>query len=278
MRGARVVTGAVLALGAATAVAVAQQPAPTIGVDAGPAAVTVQAPGPLPAGPTRFEVTRAGDRPLSVYFFLLNTGVSQQEFEAALNADDRRGGDSALGLVSIQASVALDPGVSRRGVTFALKPGLTYHVLSEADPDTPAGPRQRGITSFTTSGEPNGATSPTPSATVQMVGLRFRGDRVLPRNGIVRVVNGDGVPHFAIAFPLRPRVTSRQLGRALRSNSDRVVRRTVAGPPYSLQSLMSGGNTVNDQEVAFPRAGRYGLVCFFGEHHVLGMYRVVTVR
>jgi uncharacterized cupredoxin-like copper-binding protein len=52
----------------------------------------------------------------------------------------------------------------------------------------------------------------------------------------------------------------------------------VSGAPYGLQSIISGGNTANDNEVSFPKAGRYGLVCFFDEHHRLGMYRVVTVR
>jgi len=113
---------------------------------------------------------------------------------------------------------------------------------------------------------------------VRMVGLRFRGDRVLPRRGVVRVENGDGVPHFAIAFPLRRRVTTKQFGRAVRATSQRAFGRVVAGAPYGVQNLISGGNTANDQELRFPKAGRYALVCFFDEHHRLGMYRLVTVR
>ncbi|MFL5893933.1 MAG: hypothetical protein ACJ76Z_02320, partial [Thermoleophilaceae bacterium] len=60
--------------------------------------------------------------------------------------------------------------------------------------------------------------------------------------------------------------------------SERAFERVIAGQPYGLQSIISGGNIANDQEVRFPKAGRYALVCFFNEHHVLGMYRVVTVR
>jgi hypothetical protein len=111
-----------------------------------------------------------------------------------------------------------------------------------------------------------------------MVGLRFRGARSLPRRGTVRVTNEDGVAHFAIAFPLRRGVTAARLGRALRSNSEAAFGRVVAGAPYSLQNLISGGRTANDNEVRFTRAGRYGLVCFVYEHHRLGMYRIVTVR
>jgi hypothetical protein len=273
-----VIFGALASGAAATAVAVAQQPVPTVAVSASPTTVAVQAAGPLPAGPTRFEVTRQGNRDVSVYFFLLNAGVSLEEFQASLRRDDRTGGDSTLGLVSIQASISVGGRESRRAVTFALKPGLTYGVLSEAEEEGGRGPRQRGLTTFTTSGQASGAAAPSPRATVRMVGLRFRGARTLPRQGVVRVDNGDGVPHFAIAFPLRPRVTTRQLGRALRSDSERAFGRVVAGQPFFLQGLISGGNTVNYQEARFARAGRYGLVCFFGEHHRLGMYRIVSVR
>jgi hypothetical protein len=271
---------AVVALGAVTAaVAVAQQPVPTVAVTASPTTVSVQASGPVPAGSTRFEVTRQGNKDLSVYFVLLNAGVSLEDFEASLRRDDRTRGEATLGLVSIQASASVSASEPRRAMTFTLKPGLTYVVLSEADEEGGgSAARARGLTTFNTSGDANGARAASPRATVRMVGLRFRGDRVLPRRGVVRVENGDGVPHFALAFPLRRGVTTKQFGRVLRSNSERAFGRISAGPPYSLQGVLSGGNVANDQEVRFAKAGRYGLVCFFGEHHRLGMYRLVTVR
>lgn len=86
------------------------------------------------------------------------------------------------------------------------------------------------------------------------------------------------MPHFALAFPLRPGVTTKQFGRVLRSNSERAFGRISAGAPYGLQGVISGGNVANDQEVRFARAGRDGFVCFFGEHHRLGMCRLVMVR
>ena len=55
------------------------------------------------------------------------------------------------------------------------------------------------------------------------------------------------------------------------------IGRVVAGAPVSVQDLISPG-TVNDNEITFQRAGRYALVCFFGEHNRLGMYRIVRVR
>lgn len=270
--------GVVVALACVTAVGGAQQPVPTVGVTAGPTAVSVQAAGALPSGPTRFEVTRQGGGDLSVYVFLLNPGVSLEELQAAFARDERqREGESALGLVWVQASVSFAAGETRRAVTFTLRPGLTYYVLSEPGQEG-GGPRQASFTSFTTSGAANGATAPAPAATVRMAGHRFRGARTLPRQGVVRFANVDGDEHFALAVPLRRGVTRRQFGRAVRSESDRLFGRVVAGPPYMLQDILGGGNTVNDQEVQLRRAGRYGLVCFLHEHQSLGMYRIVTVR
>jgi hypothetical protein len=190
--------------------------------------------------------------------------------------DDRTHGDSALGLVSIQASASLSGRETHRAVTFNVKPGVTYVMLAEQDTNT-SGPPPRAFTTFTSSGDANGATAPAPAATIRMQGLRFKGAAVLPRNGVVRVKNEDGVAHFALAFPLRKGTTTAQLGRAVRGNQ-RAFGRIVAGTPYTVQSVISGGETSNDQELHFQRRGRYGLVCFINGHERLGMYRVVSVR
>ena len=271
------VLASVGALGVIAAIAVAQTSPPTVAVTATPTSVTLPAT-PVAAGPTTFTVTRQGtNKGLNVYVALLVPGVSLDQLQAALRRDDRTGGESALGLVSIQASLFVSADDTSRSVTFTLKPGLTYVVVSE--PDTENGPPpSRGIGTFTTAATANGATAAAPGATVRMRGLRFRGDRVLPRNGVVRVTNEDGVPHFALAFPLRRGVTTAGLRRAVRSSSDRAFGRIVAGAPYGLQNLISGGDVVNDHEVSFPKAGRYALICFFSGHEQLGMYRIVTVR
>jgi hypothetical protein len=147
-----------------------------------------------------------------------------------------------------------------------------------SEPDAENAPPSRGLGSFTTSTEANGATAPRPDATVRMEDLRFRGSQTLPRRGTVRVQNFGAGPHIAIAFPLRRGVTSAQVGRALRSNSDAALGRIVGGTPSALQTILSGGGNFDDQQVNFARAGRYALVCFVNEHYRLGMYRVVNVR
>ena len=168
-------------------------------------------------------------------------------------------------------------GEASRAVTFTLRPGLSYLVVAESDPGE-GGAVQRSFTTFETTHGPAGSPAPAPAATVRMQGLRFRGTKVLPRQGTVRVENRDGSAHIAVAFPLRRGVTNKRLGRVLGTSSERAFGRIIAGAPYVLQSVLSGGNTSNDVELAFPRPGRYGLVCFVGEHHRLGMHRVVTVR
>ena len=279
MRGLKwLALGIVVAVGAVTAaIAGAQGPAPTVAVTASPTAVSL-ASGSVAAGPTRFEVTRQGNKDLSVYFLLLLQGTSVEDFQRAIAQDDRTGGEAALGLVSIQGSVSVGASEASRGFSFTLKPNVQYVVLSEADEEGGGNQvRQRGMTTFTT-GAASGATAAAPAATVRMRGLRFRGAKTLPRRGVVRFRNEDGVPHFALAFPLRAGVSAARFGRIVRSNNERAFGRIAAGEPVGLQNIISGGNTSNDQDVRFTRAGRYGLVCFFGEHHELGMYRVVRVR
>ena len=110
-----------------------------------------------------------------------------------------------------------------------------------------------------------------------MEGLRFRGNATLPRSGVVRFDNNDGLDHFALAFPLRRGVTTARLRRALRT-SERAFGRLLSGAPYMAQGIIGGGGITNYQEVQFPKAGSYALICFIFEHHELGMIRKVRVR
>ena len=270
--------GALGAVVVVAAVATAQAPVPVVAVTASPTSVSAQVAGPMAAGPTTLQVNRAAARRgLSVYIATLNAGVSLADLQAAFRRDDRTpGGGSSLGLATVHASVTFNGPETRRNVTFTLKPGLTYVMVSE--PDAEDAPPTRGIGTFTTSTQANGATAPRPDATVRMEDLRFRGSSTLPRRGTVRVRNFGAGPHIAIAFPLRRGVTTARVGRALRSNSDAALGRIVGGEPSSLQTVISGGGNFDDQQVRFARAGRYALVCFFNEHHRLGMYRVVNVR
>jgi hypothetical protein len=271
--------GGLAAVALAAAIASAQQPVPTVAVTASPTAVALQPAGPLAAGPTHFQVNRAASRRgLSVYFAVLVPGFTPQDLLAALRRDDRTRGSQSLGMVSIVSSVTFNGSETRKDVTFPLKPGLSYVMVSEPDSLNDNPPASRGFGTFATSTQANGATAPQPAATVRMVDLRFRGSTTLPRRGVVRVENFGGGPHIAIAFPLRGSTTSAQFGRAIRSNSNRVLGRLLAGEPVALQNVLSGGGNSNDQTVSFPRSGKYGLVCFVDQHNVLGMYRLVNVR
>jgi hypothetical protein len=84
--------------------------------------------------------------------------------------------------VSIQASATLDGAVNQRAVTFNVKAGLSYVVLSEEQTEG-NGPVKRAFTTFTSSGDTNGATAAKPAATVRFQGLRFRGPSTLPKEG-----------------------------------------------------------------------------------------------
>jgi hypothetical protein len=258
--------------------AVAQAPVPTVTIDASPTAVSVSATGPLAAGPTRFDMVRpAGGKDVDVYIALLVPGVTVDQLAQKLSEEDKTGGEASLGLVSIQASAAITGKDTHRALTFTVKPGLTYVVVAEPDSDSNGKVKPRAFTTFTSSGEANGATAPAAEATVRLQGLRFKGPSTLPQKGAVRFENRDGVAHFALAFPLRKGTTTKQLGKAL-GTSEAAIGKLVVGAPYMAQNIISGGDTANVQELSFPKKGRYGLVCFIDGHDRLGMYRVITVK
>jgi hypothetical protein len=256
VRKLRLALGAILLLGVPVALAGAQTSVPTVAVTAAGGNVTMQPSGPIAAGPTRFIFSGRGELSLAT----LRAGVTVDQLRQTLPGND----PAPFGQVFLEASVLPD-----HPVTVDLRPNTTYVAAVIAG-------RSRAITTFTTGAE-SGAQAPTPDARIRMVDYAFRGPNTLPRNGSIRVDNDGTTLHFALAFPLRPGVTDRQVDRGFRGTNERALGRVVAGEPVDVQGLISQGST-NDNEVRFPRRGRYAMVCFFGEHNRLGMYRVYRVR
>jgi hypothetical protein len=272
------VAGALLALGGVGAgLAIAQSPAPTVTVHASPTAVTIDAAGPLPAGPTRFNFVRpAAKTTLDAYVFVLVPGVSIDQLAQTLRREDNTDSDSALGLLSIQASTTLAPGDTEQAVTFDVKPGLTYYIAVEQEVNKGAVPRAFGT--FTSGATSSGAAAPAPTATVRMQGLRFRGASTLPRNGVVRFENKGWAPHFALAAPLRRNAKQRAVARALLRNRQQQLEQMLDfSKSLEAQALITR-DAVNYNELRFPKRGRYVMVCFFEGHNTQGMFRFVRVR
>lgn len=257
MRRVKLVCGAILLLGIPVAAVPAQTSVPTVAVTGARSGITLTPSDAIAAGPTRFTFSGKGEFDLAT----LRAGVTVDQLRQTLS----RNQEAALGQVFIEA-VAPEPG---RSVTVDLRANTTYVAVSVVG-------RSSAVTSFTT-GADNGARAPAPDARIRMVDYAFRGPKTLPRNGRIRVENRGSTFHFALAFPLRPGVSGKQVGRAFRGNSEEAAERIVAGPPVTVQGLISQGTT-NDNNVEFARKGRYAMVCFFGEHHRLGMYRVYKVR
>jgi hypothetical protein len=218
--------------------------------------ITLDPSGPIAAGPTRFTYSGRGELSLAT----LRAGVTVDQLRRTLSRSEV----AALGQVFLEAAV-----LPSQTVTVDLRPNTTYVAAATAG-------RSPAVTTFTTGAE-SGARAPTPDARIRMVDYAFRGPNTLPRNGSIRVDNDGTTLHFAIAFPLRPGVSRRQVRRAFRGTNERALGRVVAGEPIDVQGLISQGST-NDNQVRFPRRGRYGMVCFFSEHNRLGMYRIYRVR
>jgi hypothetical protein len=257
VRRLKLIIGAILLLGVPVTLAAAQSSVPTVAVSASGGNVVLEPSGPIGAGPTRFTFGGRGEFNLAT----LRAGVTVDELRQSLSNPRSV---KALGQVFLEATVA--PG---KAVTVDLRPNTTYVAAVIAG-------RRQALTTFTT-GAPTGASAPRPDASIRMVDYGFRGPKTLPRSGRIRVENAGTTLHFAIAFPLRPDVSGRQVRRALGGTNERALGRVIAGEPVDVQGLISQGST-NDNEVSFPRRGRYAMVCFFSEHNRLGMYRVYRVR
>ncbi len=248
--------GAVLLLAVPVTLASAQGSAPTVAVTVSQGNIAFAPAAPTAGGPTRFTYSGRGELNLVT----LRAGVSVDQLRQALQS---RNQDAALDLVFLEATVRPDT-----PATVDLRPNTTYVVA--------AGARAQALTTFTT-GADSGATAPRPDARIRMVDYGFRGPATLPRNGRIRFANDGTTFHFAIAFPLRPDVPARRANRIFRGTNQRAIGSVVAGPPVDALGLISQGST-QDNEVRFPRRGRYAMVCFFGEHNRLGMTRVYRVR
>ena len=257
MRRFKLIVGAILLLGVPVTLAAAQSSVPTVAVSVSGSNVVLDPSGPIGAGPTRFTFDGRGEFNLAT----LRAGVTVDQLRQSLSNPRSV---KALGQVFLEATVA-----SGKAVTVDLRPNTTYVGAVTAG-------RSPALTTFTTGG-PTGASAPPPDARIRMVDYGFRGPKTLPRSGRIRVQNAGTTLHFAIAFPLRPGVSGRQVNRALRGTNERALGRVVAGEPVDVQGLISQGST-NDNAVSFPRRGRYAMVCFFSEHNRLGMYRVYRVR
>jgi hypothetical protein len=257
VRRLKLAIGAILLLGVPVTLAAAQSSVPTVAVSVSGPNVVLDPSGPIGAGPTSFTNNARSQFDLAT----LRAGVSVDELRQSVSNPRPV---KALGQVFLEATAA--PGKS---VTVDLRPNTTYVAAVVAG-------RRSAFSTFTTGG-PNGASAPRPDARIRMFDYGFGGPKTLPRNGRIRVENAGTALHFAIAFPLRPDASNRQVGRALRGTNERALGRVVAGEPVDVQGLISPGST-NDNEVSFPRRGRYAMVCFFSEHNKLGMYRIYRVR
>ena len=186
-------------------------------VSAGGSSITLQPATSIAAGPTRFDFTRRGRGDVDVSLVTLRAGVTTGELRRTLS----RNQDAALALVFIEAGVSLSDATPTRSLTVDLRPNVTYVAVSIRG-------RSFALATFTT-GTSNGARAPAPDATIRMVDYGFRGPSTLPRNGLIRVANRGTALHFALAFPVRPGVSDKRIGGALRDGDEKAIGRVVAG-------------------------------------------------
>lgn len=282
MRGrAAVAVAAVLAVGGATAGVVgAQAPPAGVTITLEPRQVAVAGGEGIAAGPTRIEFRNTGrGAPQDGALVALKPGVTLAQLRAAV----ARSADSPTPVkrvATFEANGSVPPG-GTYATTIDLKPSTTYVVANVAER-----PRDFVYAEFATgvAADPPPA-RPTPVATVGVYDYAFGMPSTLPRTGVVRFENRGERIHFGLAFRLRRAADRVRAVRALLRNDERALGRLlVERDIYQPLGIVSGG-TVNDVEVAFPRAGDYVMVCFLSDgergnpsHNTIGMVKAFSVR
>jgi hypothetical protein len=274
----------VLTLGAITAGIVPAQEettTPALEIALSPNRVTVgSGSAVVPAGVTRLEFSNTSRQaPAGASLVALKEGVTLAEFRRGL-ARANRGPGPLKALATFEAGGQVAP----RGTyvtTVALKPDTTYVVANTSGDDATKFP----LDTFTTGQTPGSGTRPEPDATVDLFDFAFGMPSTLPRNGTIRFENLGERLHIAVAIPVRRRASRVAAVRAfLTNNEGRINRLTDARRSTEALGIVSG-ETTNDVEVRFPRAGDYLFVCFIGDgergnpsHNTLGMVKAFRVR
>jgi hypothetical protein len=253
---------------------------PTLEATLSPKRVTVGSGNAVvPAGVTRLEFRNSSRRaPAEATLVALKQGVTLARFRRALRSA-QRGPAPLKRVATFEAGGSLTPG-GRYVTTVALKPDTTYIVgnITESSTTSP-------LDTFETGQTPGSGTRPEPDATVELYDFAFGMPATLPRNGTVRFENQGERLHIAVAIPVRRGASRVAAVRAFLRNEERRAGRLIderrAIEPLGVVS----GETTNDVEVRFPRAGDYLFACFIGDgekgnpsHNTLGMVKAFRVR
>jgi hypothetical protein len=275
---------AILVAGAVTAGMVGAQEegptTPTLEATLSPTRVTVGSGNAVvPAGVTRLEFRNASRRAQATATLVaLKEGVTVARFRRALRGA-QRGPAPLKRVATFEAGGSLRPGGSYV-TTVALKPDTTYIVGNITD-----NPTTSPLDTFETGQTPGSGTREQPDATVELYDYAFGMPDTLPRNGTVRFENQGERLHIAVAFPVRRGQSRVAAVRAFLTNNERRAGRlTEERRGFEPLGVVSG-ETANDVEVRFPRAGDWLFVCFIGDgergnpsHNSLGMVKAFRVR
>jgi len=229
------------------------------------------APAPIAPGATKFDFTSTEQRAdLQVFVVAPKPGRTTDQVIAALKSNP----DSSFEVLDIVASVTLSPG-AKRAVTADIKAGTSYLLINDAGKENPA---QWIYTPLATGGGGHGHHAAAARRNGDAARPAFHGRRhpAARRHGARAQQRLGTTPCPGAAAAARRQ--QRRVRRALLGSSEAAFNRVVDfRNSIELSSILTRGS-VTDQDVRFPRQGRYALVCFIENHQAQGMYRVVNVR
>jgi hypothetical protein len=232
------------------------------------------APDTMPGGLVTLRLRNSGREPHHAQLMRLNTGVTVDQFTAAL----LQGPDAALQLTSLEGGPSVaDPGEESE-VIVNLPEGQYVLVCFVESPDGVPHLAKGQVRPLRVTAPTMGATPPTAAQTVTMKDFAFEAPATFPTGrSTVRVVNDGPQPHEMSVVRLAD-------GKSLTDVQQFFL--SPAGPPPfqsagGMQGLGQGGSGFAMLDL---QPGNYGLICLIpdpvsGKSHLeLGMSAPVSVR
>jgi hypothetical protein len=233
---------------------------------------SITAGGTLTSGGVNVVSTATGTKEAGAILFLLNPGVTPEEFYAFLAS---KKGQADPNNARKYGAIVFDGEVVAGKVNEAqttLQAGQYVALLNEGEkPPTIH-------SSFTVTASASPVPLPTPQATIRAIEFGFRGPATLHVGELVRFENEGFLVHMNFAFPVKSKKAAKKVVGALRSGREKGLEKLVAGPPIGFTGPISSG--AYQQQTITAKPGWYVEVCFMETqdkrpHTRLGMERII---
>jgi hypothetical protein len=226
-------------------------------------------------GPTEFTVSNTGSKESDFTVLRVHDGADVPKLQSDIN---QKLSEDQIEALPIDIAAGTSDAAKGRPASFTINLTAGTYLVANTSSET-----KTPSMVLTVSGNPNGATGPSPTTIVGMYDYKFKLSKHISRSGSIRVSNKGKRIHMMIALKAANAAGAAKLSSALRKGaSQKVIGSLIRGGGSSLDPISPG------QSVVIPvhyGKGSYVFACFWqskaskGKAHVrLGMTKIVSVK